>query len=169
MAEARVIPRITSTQECCFRNMVDRMMEMHRMQEHRTVHFLCRKSGRCTIAICAAMELNTWIVPCKSGGAQQVSVGVERAYDQKKRHAAVKEDNVSVKILPVAEEEPDEDGRDIGEPQKVRDHKIFAERDVIIQRKMNHVIRLIGASFQPDKPGDIDGKIENRPYMRIVF
>ena len=97
------------------------------------------------------------IVPCKSGGAQQVSVGVERAYDQKKRHAAVKEDNVSVKILPVAEEEPDEDGRDIGEPQKVRDHKIFAERDVIIQRKMNHVIRLIGASFQPDKPGDIDG------------
>ena len=40
-------------------NMVDRMMDTHKISDPRTVHFLFLSSGAFMIATCAAMELNT--------------------------------------------------------------------------------------------------------------
>jgi len=98
-----------------------------------------------------------------------VSVGVERGYDQKQSHTCIEEDSVAVEILPVPEEEPDKNGGNICEPQKIGDDKVFTERDIVVQWKVDHMVGLAGAAFQPDKPGNIHCEIQDCPRMRIFF
>jgi len=109
------------------------------------------------------------VVLSKSGRAEKVPIRIESGYDQEQSHTNIKEYNISVKVSSVSEEEPDIDGCDICEPEEIGDDEIFAERNIVIQRKMYYMVRQIGTAFQPDEPGNIPYKIQDRPYMGIVF
>ena len=98
-----------------------------------------------------------------------MSVGVESGYHEKQRHACIKEENISVEILPVPEEQPGKNGRNIDEPEKIRNDKIFTKWNIVIQRKMDHMVGQAGTVFQPDEPRDINRKIQNGPRMGIFF
>ena len=58
-------------------------------------------------------------------------VGVESGHHEKQRHARIQEQDVTVKIVPVLEEQPGEDGRNIDKPEKIRNDKIFTKWNVV--------------------------------------
>ena len=87
------------------------------------------------------------IIPFKPGGAQQMAVGVEGGYYEKQGHAGIQEDGIPIEVFPVFEKEPEINRRNVGKPEKIGYDKIFTKRDVIVQRKVNHMVRQSGPLF----------------------
>lgn len=52
----------TSKKECCFKNIVDKIMETQRIPEPIRIPFLSESRSQCRIARCAPMELYTWML-----------------------------------------------------------------------------------------------------------
>lgn len=158
----------TGTSDCPFF-----ILELRRVYDRHVCgdgveHMYARKNiGGCICPVQETYHLDEDIIPVKFQRAEQMSVGIDRRYDQEQRHARVQECNIAEEIVPVSEEEPQEYGCNVHEPEKVRDDKIFTEWNVIIQRKMDDMVGLTGAAFQPEEPDQIKYKIGNRPYMRI--
>ncbi len=85
------------------------------------------------------------------------------ADDQADRHAGKQADTQLIILFPAGKEKVSDPHRHIGKPQKVRHHKIFAERNIIIQRHMHHMIVGPYRLFQITKPH----KINQLPYAKI--
>ena len=89
-------------------------------REHRTVHFLYRKSlkvndgqvrcdgvehmdagqdiGGCVSPVQKAYHSDENIIPFKLRGSQQVSVGIEGGHNQEQCHTGIEEYNIFVKV-----------------------------------------------------------------------
>lgn len=115
--------------------------------------------GRSISPIQETYHLDKNVVPSELCRTKQMTVRIHRGDDQEQGHASVKEYDIAVKIFPVLKKQPEEDCADIQKPEKIRDDKILAKRNVIIQRKANDMIGQAGPAFQPDKPRQIDYKI----------
>jgi len=98
-----------------------------------------------------------------------MSVGVKGGYDKKQSHTNIEEYCIPVEIVSVLKEQPDKDSRDIYKPQEIGYDKIFTKRYQVVQRKMDHMVGQVRPAFQPEKPGQVDDKIQNRPRVGIFF
>ena len=125
--------------------------------------------GRCICPVDKTYQFDKNIIPVKLQRAEKMTVRIEGGNDQEQCHSSIDKCNISEEIRAVMEEQPDIYNSDICKPQQIRNNKIFTERNVIIQWKMNHMVWFISPAFQPYKPDHINNKIGNYPYMRIFF
>ena len=107
-------------------------------------------------------ERRKGIVAGKILRAQVVSVGIERRNDEKYRHSREQKRAQLIKVRPVVPCGIDNAPGHVGEPEQVWDDKIFTERNIVIQRHMDHMKVGCDRLLQIVEPDQIDEEMLNQ-------
>lgn len=145
--------------------MGDRNVSAERIVNMDTRQNVCRS----ICGIECTDHIDKYILSGKSIRAQQLSIWVQCGYDQKNGHSRKKEKAESVKFVRITEEKVSDRHCDKGEPEHVRDDKIFDKRNLVIERGVDHMKFRRHVLLQVKEPRQIDQPVEEYPRMLIFF
>lgn len=97
------------------------------------------------------------------------SVGKDSADQKADRHACKQHSAQFIIILSVCKEKVQNRCCHIDKPKQVRDNKILAERNIIINRKVHNVIIACNCLLQVEEPAQINENICHYPAMTVFF
>ena len=98
-----------------------------------------------------------------------LTVGPKRGDNKKDSHTGKQEGTYFVVLAFVAEQKEDNRRSYIAEPEKVRNYKKLAERNIIIQSYMDYLIMSGNGFFQINEPDRINAQVSERKEDVPIF
>ena len=98
----------------------------------------------------------TEIIMCKGGWTKLKTIWIDIGYDQKQSHADAECQAQLIIILPLQKNEGNDRSCHIKKPEIIWDHKIFAERDLVVNAHFDDMDLRDRSFFQIEKDKQID-------------
>ena len=102
-------------------------------------------------------------------GSKLNTVVPQGADNEKNGHAADHENAHPVKFLSGVKKFIDKNSGNKQKPRKIRDDKVFAEGDLIVEGNMQNMVIGGDCFFKPEKPWNIDQGVGKNPDMTVFF